>query len=329
MLRDIARSGSAPIGNFRIRSRIDRAQLSSPPHQCRSATLTLIDRLSRAFKFRQSVTRGGVSSDWPFLPGRYRVINSSAPVVIAIDGLDEIAGDIESLAPSGLCMTAELRSKSDVTKLIRNIVANLSIQRVIVVGSDSAKRQLGRALVQLGGGVMPPESRQNGNSAAVTSLVHTLEAQIDDEDLQEVRDRVEFVWLLGCSDVDKIVERVAQSASEAKRPNVGFVTVSDDDESGVERVLAAENVDSRMRPDKAGDFRIRIDGNAIVVEHYGQKEKLIRLIEGSDARDICLTLIRNGWVSKLDHAAYLGRELTLAEQALNRGEKYVQDRAPN
>jgi hypothetical protein len=33
-------------------------------------------------------------------------------------------------------------------------------------------------------------------------------------------------------------------------------------------------------------------------------------------------LIRNGWVSRLDHAAYLGRELTLAEIAVQQGVAY-------
>jgi hypothetical protein len=33
-------------------------------------------------------------------------------------------------------------------------------------------------------------------------------------------------------------------------------------------------------------------------------------------------LIRNGWVSRLDHAAYLGRELALAEIAVQQGVPY-------
>ncbi len=52
---------------------------------------------------------------------------------------------------------------------------------------------------------------------------------------------------------------------------------------------------------------------------------MLRIIEGKTARDICLTLIRNGWISRLDHAAYLGRELARAEAALIAGRPFTQD----
>jgi tetrahydromethanopterin S-methyltransferase subunit A len=98
-----------------------------------------------------------------------------------------------------------------------------------------------------------------------------------------------------------------------------------DDGEGVERVIAAKNANYESPPDKAGDFAIRLDGKVILVEHRSQKEDLLRVVEGTSARDICLTLIRNGWVSKLNHAAYLGRELTRAELALHEGRAFLQD----
>jgi tetrahydromethanopterin S-methyltransferase subunit A len=84
------------------------------------------------------------------------------------------------------------------------------------------------------------------------------------------------------------------------------------------------------RQDKVGDFKIRIEEQSIAVEHLNSKGLLLRTIEGKTARDICLALIRNGWVSKLDHAAYLGRELARAELAMRGGRPFVQDEAePN
>lgn len=38
-------------------------------------------------------------------------------------------------------------------------------------------------------------------------------------------------------------------------------------------------------------------------------------------------IIDNGWLSELGHVAYLGRELARAELALERGFRYVQDKA--
>lgn len=63
------------------------------------------------------------------------------------------------------------------------------------------------------------------------------------------------------------------------------------------------------------------------VEHYSYKEKLTRIIEGRDARSIYLTLIRNGCVSELDHAAYLGKELARAQWSMEHGRDFVQDGA--
>jgi tetrahydromethanopterin S-methyltransferase subunit A len=65
----------------------------------------------------------------------------------------------------------------------------------------------------------------------------------------------------------------------------------------------------------------------LLVEHYSYKEELIRVIEGRDARSIYLTLVRNGWVSQLDHAAYLGKELARAEWCARHGLAFVQDGA--
>jgi tetrahydromethanopterin S-methyltransferase subunit A len=64
-----------------------------------------------------------------------------------------------------------------------------------------------------------------------------------------------------------------------------------------------------------------------LVEHYSYKEKFLRIIEGGDARSIYLTIVRNGWVSRLDHAAYIGKELTKAELSIEHGFQYLQDGA--
>lgn len=69
------------------------------------------------------------------------------------------------------------------------------------------------------------------------------------------------------------------------------------------------------------------EGGRIVVEHYSYDNKLLRTIEGRDARSIYWTAISNGWVTQLSHAAYLGRELAKAELSIKLGFRYVQDGA--
>ena len=78
------------------------------------------------------------------------------------------------------------------------------------------------------------------------------------------------------------------------------------------------------------------DKREIVVEHYENVKKegieldvvsgrLALVVRGKDAEAISQTLIREGCLSRLDHASYLGRELERAQDCLASGKKYVQD----
>lgn len=74
-------------------------------------------------------------------------------------------------------------------------------------------------------------------------------------------------------------------------------------------------------------FVFHILDNVLQVEHYNYKEKLLRMIDGHDARSNYLRLIHNGWVSTLDHGAYLGKELVRAESSMKHKSGFVQDGA--
>jgi tetrahydromethanopterin S-methyltransferase subunit A len=52
---------------------------------------------------------------------------------------------------------------------------------------------------------------------------------------------------------------------------------------------------------------------------------LAHVIEGRQAAVIAATVIQEGLLTQLDHAAYLGRELAKAEIALQTGAHYEQD----
>jgi tetrahydromethanopterin S-methyltransferase subunit A len=54
---------------------------------------------------------------------------------------------------------------------------------------------------------------------------------------------------------------------------------------------------------------------------------LAHVIEGPQAALIASTIVERGFVTQLDHAAYLGRELAKAEAALLDGITYEQDAA--
>jgi tetrahydromethanopterin S-methyltransferase subunit A len=92
--------------------------------------------------------------------------------------------------------------------------------------------------------------------------------------------------------------------------------------------------------DPAGFFYIYLDGTRrnIVVEHYmsvvkeveGSRRtvsgKMNRVFKGANAEILYRTIVGNGLVTLLDHAAYLGYELGKAETALKNNVKYEQDK---
>ncbi|MCW3992132.1 MAG: dihydropteroate synthase-like protein [Candidatus Bathyarchaeota archaeon] len=99
---------------------------------------------------------------------------------------------------------------------------------------------------------------------------------------------------------------------------------------GVEKraeVVEAER-DAELVEDRAGWFKIEIDRERrlIAAAHFtydGENPDVI--VKGRGAREVYMTIINRGLVSKLDHAAYLGRELVKAEMALRLGRSYVED----
>jgi dihydropteroate synthase-like protein len=95
------------------------------------------------------------------------------------------------------------------------------------------------------------------------------------------------------------------------------------------RVLAARDKVEQTVLDEKGSFRIGVDrvGEVIVALHFPSPEmaKPDNVIKGKTADDVYGNIMELGLVSRIDHAAYLGRELTKAEIALKTGKEYIQD----
>lgn len=99
--------------------------------------------------------------------------------------------------------------------------------------------------------------------------------------------------------------------------------------SALPSTIIASEFDQNIPLDKSGYLVILpvADRNVINVEHYSYDNTLLHVMEGSNSRGLYLSIIREGWVSDLNHAAYLGKELSKAELSLKHGFKYTQDGA--
>jgi tetrahydromethanopterin S-methyltransferase subunit A len=148
------------------------------------------------------------------------------------------------------------------------------------------------------------------------------------EEVEAFRKQIYVVDMIGCEDVAKIVEKIKELSQ-----NLSAFNIKDQAENNLVKISKVPIVQAKepgmIKMDKACYFVIipQPKKRVIVVEHYSYDNKLLRIIEGKDARSIYHTIIENGGVTELGHAAYLGKELAKAELSLKLGFKYVQDAA--
>ncbi len=92
-------------------------------------------------------------------------------------------------------------------------------------------------------------------------------------------------------------------------------------------IKAKANLEDSAATDPKGYFTIRVqaDIKTIKAHYYGAKHQLLFIIEGSSAKEIMATILRENFVTTLGHAAYLGQELQKAETALKSNLTYVQE----
>jgi len=92
-----------------------------------------------------------------------------------------------------------------------------------------------------------------------------------------------------------------------------------------EEIKASHDPIKEWYPDPKGYFLIRISKKRIEVGYCNYKHQVKKVIHGKTAVDIYNTIIRKKLISKLEHAAYLGKELYKAELALLHGLEYRQE----
>ena len=165
---------------------------------------------------------------------------------------------------------------------------------------------------------MDQEKRINGSRGQRPVLKN-----LEFNEIEHFRSQVEIIDLIGSEDIGRVEERV----NDCIKRNPG----------GYDKGLSIREVPriEAQRPgslvlDPSGFFIIypRREEGKIYLEHYRADGTLSEMIEGRDPVLIASTSIERGLVSRLDHAAYLGRELEKAYLSMLHGFLYVQDSAP-
>jgi tetrahydromethanopterin S-methyltransferase subunit A len=261
---------------------------------------------------------------WPPHPGEYIVGNPTGSVAICTLSSRELPPKLIAAAGPDLAIVGRCDTENiGIEKVVLNLLANSYIRWLLLCGVEAQGHRAADAFLRL---------KERG----VDANMRVLEAaswqpvlkNLTLFDVARFREQIEFVNLVGVTNVSKIVEATLEAA---KKPLAALsfqrANNSDDSAPSVERLQARAPVTLRL--DKAGFFIVlpQAATGLIICEHYENSGRLAHVIEGRKAAVIAATAIQEGLVTQLDHAAYLGRELTKAEIALKTGAHYEQDAA--
>ncbi len=259
---------------------------------------------------------------WPPLPGDYTVLLYQAPVAVCSLTDGKLATAVTRQPSSKVALVGTLQTENvGIERLVSNIVANPHIRFLVVCGADSRRavgHLPGQALLALAKNGLDAEKRIVG-ARGRRPFLHNLPP----ETVERFRRTVEVVDLVDTGDVAPVLEAVQACAGRYPGPAEAFHQ---------ERVVQPEKgyIPERMVPDPAGFFVVYVNRSRRVLslEHYRNDGVLDNIIEAKRAAELYFPAVEKGLVSRLDHAAYLGCELARAERALETGEEYVQDAAP-
>ncbi|HSC71250.1 MAG TPA: DUF4346 domain-containing protein, partial [Candidatus Methylomirabilis sp.] len=259
---------------------------------------------------------------WPPLPGAYTALRHAAPVAVCTLMDERLAAALAEHRDDGIAIVGTLRTENlGIERLIQNTIANTNIRFLIVCGTDSRQAMghlPGQSLVALARSGIDDQARIIGAAGKRPVLRNLSRGAVE-----HFRRAVEVVDLVG----QDSIPAVRETARTCARRNPGPA-----------QAIAKEQVmlplrgylPDRMVSDPAGYVVVFVDRprRLLTLEHYSNDGVLSAVIEGNAAPELYIPAVERGLVSRLDHAAYLGRELARAEQALASGGPFVQDAAP-
>lgn len=263
---------------------------------------------------------------WPPVVGEYFVLDEDAPVAVSTLTSAHLAETLADQRPPGLAIAGKSETENiGIDKVIKNVISNPSLQYLIVAGAESEGHLVGQTFLALAGNGVDAQGRVIGARGKRPVLRNVSAGEI-----ATFRQQVQVIDMVGEEDAVHIVSQVEALAAHA----VSACSCSACGEAAPLSIADAPTLVAGERGDvvtldRAGYFVIMPlrDRGIINIEHYAYDNKLLRVIEGTSAREIYHTIIDNGWVTELSHAAYLGKELAKAELSLQHGFKYRQDGA--
>jgi tetrahydromethanopterin S-methyltransferase subunit A len=263
------------------------------------------------------------SATWPVVAGSYEVGDPQGSVAVCTLTTETLFAPLVRLpgvAIAGKVYTANL----GITRIVLNVTANPAIRFLLICGKDSPLFHPGQSLVALVERGVDAERRIVG-AIGYEPVLSTLAP----ERVAQFRRQVEVVDWAGEEDLSALEEGVGGLVAR----NPGRFTAGD----GSAGMPQAEEQFTPIRPggmreplqyDPKGYFVVTLDREQeqISIRHYLPDHTPAHEMRGRSAGPMLLGLLREGLVTQLSHAGYLGEELAKAEAALSFDLRYDQDR---
>ena len=208
-----------------------------------------------------------------------------------------------------------------IERVIKNVLANTRIRFLLLCGEDT----------QHAVGHLPGQSLESLFSNGIDDRGRIVGARgkrpvlknVTPEEIASFLRQVELISMIGSEDVNAISAQIRSCVT--RDPGRFPYAIS---QMPIERIHATEP--ARLILDKEGYFVVYPDRRSarLVMEHYTNQGVLNCVLEGTSTGALYSAVIERHLLSRLDHAAYLGRELARAEHSLLTGSPFVQDAAP-
>jgi tetrahydromethanopterin S-methyltransferase subunit A len=262
-------------------------------------------------------------TSWPVMPGTYQVGDPNGPVAVCALTSEKLVSPlvgVQGVAIAGIVYTANL----GITRIIVNITSNPAIRFLLICGKDSALFRPGQSLVALS------EHGVDGQRRIVQAAGYDpVLPSIDPEQVAQFRKQVEVLDWTGEEDVELLHERI--KSLTVRNPGMFVTEQTKAAASKSQEEFVSIRPGGQREPliyDPKGHFVITIEPESkeILLRHYLPDHTSAHEMRGRGATSMLLGLLRDGLVTQLSHAGYLGEELAKAQTALQFGLRYDQDR---
>jgi tetrahydromethanopterin S-methyltransferase subunit A len=260
---------------------------------------------------------------WPIIAGSYEVGDPQGSVAVCTLTTDDLTASLVGLpgvAIAGKVYTANL----GITRIVLNVTANPAIRFLLICGKDSPLFHPGQSLVALVERGFDADRRIVG-AIGYEPVLSTL----DPARIAQFRQQVEVIDWAGEENLQALEAGIGSLVARnpgpfAARDSAGGMLPVEEQFT----LIRPGGVRKPLQYDPKGYFVITLDREQeeIIIRHYLPDHTPAHEMRGRSAGSMLLGLLREGLVTQLSHAGYLGEELAKAEAAIRFDLRYDQDR---